>query len=488
MNLTNLYTSLQQTIPEMTVAFFGMLVFTLDFALPRMEKKFLYYIGVLGFLLAFMFTVLQGNSNTVVYSGGFTIDIFALFFKVLFYMIGIVVLLSSIEYNKIHEVDRGEYPALVIFAVLGMLVMASASDFIMFFVGLELSSLSSYVLTGFTTRKDKKTTEAAVKYFLLGAFSSALMLYGMSLVYGVTGEIAFTKIVQVLAAGKTNYIMSVAGMMLLVGFSFKIAAVPMHMYVPDVYEGAPTPVSGFISVGPKAAALAVMLRMFLSVLGTQKVEWTLILAVMAAVSMTLGNFLALREENVKRLLAYSGIANTGYVLVGFVAAGYSSEVGFTSVMLFFMFYAMAKIGAFSILALVCRDKSVGDTLDEIKGLSLVSPWAAAMFAIFVFSLAGIPPTTGFLAKFWIVSAAMGTNHMTWLAWITVINAVISAYYYLKLIVAVYFQPVEEGNELSVVSSASLKVAITLMAILTIYFGLRPGVFFDMAHHSFKILL
>ncbi len=420
MDIFQLWISVKSSLPELTVLLLGLVVLTLDFALPKMKKIVLAWISIAGFILAIALTFPLVGENLSLYAGGFAVDSFAIVFKLLFMVSSLLVILVSISFIDREKLDSGEYYSLVIFTTAGMMCLAAGTDLAVIYVALELASISSYILAGFSVY-EKRSNESAIKYFILGAFSSAILLYGISLVYGLTGQINIHAIAkQLLSASPTDPLLIGGVIFIMVGFGFKIAAVPFHMYVPDTYEGAPTPVAAFISAGPKAAAAAAMLRIFIVAADVMKIQWVFLFWILAAVTMTLGNFMALRQDSVKRMLAYSGVANSGYALIGFVAAGSMPEIGVSSVILYFVLYIIANIGAFAVIIPISGKNGAGESHEDIKGLGRISPMTALMMSIFLLSLAGIPPTGGFFAKFWVFAAAVKADYY-WLALVGVVN-------------------------------------------------------------------
>ena len=385
-------------------------------------------------------------------------DGYTLFFNTLFLIAALATTILSLAYWDALQ-ERGEYYILLLLSVIGMSLMASAHDLLIFFVGLETMSISIYVLVG-SERKNVRSNEAAIKYLLLGAFASALLLYGMALLYGMTGSIGYRDMAlgvgNILLTGDaaSKAVLMVGVSLLLVGLFFKVAAVPFHMWTPDVYEGAPTPITGFMATGVKAAAFAALVRIFITAFAPVWSQETLlaVLFILAVLTMTLGNVTAIAQRDVKRMLAYSSIAHAGYLLVGMAAlaapgvplpgTGMSELFSSGSSILFYLLaYTFMTLGAFGVLVALEREKKVAQTLETLSGLSTRRPGLAAMMAIFMFSLAGVPPFIGFAAKFYIIQSAV-TTELYVLAVIMVVNSAISAYYYLRILVVMYMQPGE----------------------------------------------
>jgi len=487
MNTTQLLTDTSFIIPELIVAAVALIVLVWDFVFPRGNKNKLAYFSLLGLAIAMIYSFSLLGESKVIFSQLMVVDYFAVVFKLIFLTIAALVVLISVSYLKVEQINRGEYYALVLFAILGAMLMAAATDFLSIYLGLELTAISSYILCGFMT-EDIRSNEAALKYFVLGLFASAILIYGVSLIYGVCGSTNLYRIEKMLTGISPDQINVAlwAGMVLvMVSFSFKIAAVPFHMWVPDVYEGAPTSVTAFMSVGPKIAGFAALLRVFGVAIFALKVEWGFLFAILAVITVIAGNILALRQDSIKRMLAYSGIAHVGYALIGVVAATVSRQIGLTSVVFYFIMYFVAQIGAFGVIIFLCQKHRMGDTYEDFKGLGQASPGAAMVMTIFMLSLLGIPPTGGFMGKIWIFAAAVKADYL-WLALVGVLSAVISAYYYLRVVVVMYMHQPEQVP--TRVISPSLIIALGLMALITVYMGVNPAPFLKWAQHSTAAIL
>ncbi len=485
MNSVQLLTDTISLLPELVLLAFGLLILVWDFCFPHESKSQLLFIGLIGIVLAAFFSLNQAGVTRQIFAHQLSIDYLTLFCRLIFLATAAMVFLISFNYLRVQGAERGEYYALLLFATAGLMIMAAGISFLSIYLGLELTAICSYILCGFLVR-DNRSGEAALKYFVLGLFASGIMMYGISLVYGVSGSIYLHEIGKALAA-TSNYplILTVGMVLLIVGFCFKIAAVPFHMWAPDVYEGAPTPVTAFMSVGPKIAAFVAMLRVLLVALFPLKEQWGFLFAIIAAVTITLGNIMALRQESVKRMLAYSGIAHVGYALIGVVACVTSPDIGAASVLLYFMLYFLANMGAFGVLIFLCRQGNIGETYEDLKGLGKVSPMAALLMTVFILSLLGIPPTGGFIGKLWVFAAAVKAD-IIWLAVVGLVNAIISAYYYLNVLVVMYMH--EPSPETQPVNSFSLMMALSIMALVTIYMGVWPNIFFDLAQKSLVAIL
>ncbi len=463
--------------PEVIVLTVALLILVLDFFLDKNSKSFLGWLSLAGILLAAAATYRLMGTSGVFFGGTFHLDAFSNFFKFVFYIACGLGTLMSINYLKIENIHRGEYYALMLFATCGMMLMASAADLITLYLGLELMALSIYILAGFM-RGDNRSNEAAIKYLVLGAFSSGIMLYGMSLLYGLTGTTNLTGILEFLrAADLNNPVIFLAMIMLVVSFGFKVAAAPFHMWVPDVYEGAPTSVTAFMSAGPKVAGFAVLIRVFLYSLAPLHVHTTAILSGLAVLTMAVGNVMALSQTNIKRMLAYSSIAHAGYALVGLAAGG---PEGAASVMLYVFIYALMNMGAFGVVIMLRKAGERGEEIADFAGLGKTNKTAAFMMLIFMFSLTGIPPLAGFMGKFYIFKSAVQAG-LVWLAVAGVIFSSISAYFYLRVIMVMYMNEPKESIELSNSPALALALAISVTSVIVI--GVYPSQLLDYARAS-----
>jgi NADH-quinone oxidoreductase subunit N len=405
------------------------------------------------------------------------------FFHFLVIAIAAVVILSSFEYMAVQRIRAGEYYALILFGVVGMALMSSAVELVLIFIALEISSISTYILTGFR-RNEASSSESSLKYFLLGSFATAFFLYGVAMMFGATGSTNIGTISQTLQSGPVGLLVYVAMALMFVGLGFKVAAAPFHIWTPDVYEGAPAPIVGFMSTAPKAAAFAVLLRVVFTINAPGRF-WLLWLA--AGLSMTLGNVGALVQTNVKRLLAYSSIAHAGYLLVAFaITAPDNSVSGISAAMFYTASYAAMNVGAF---AVVSHFASAGEryvTLEDYEGLGRSSPLLAATLTIFLLSLIGIPMTGGFFAKFYVFSAAMKAN-LIWLTLVGVVNSAIGAYYYLRIVVVMYMR--ESRKQIAVTPvPAGLGLALAISVAATLYLGIWPSRILQYTQQSAQELL
>lgn len=452
-------------LPEIVLTVFGILVMLAEPFLPHgSSRKPLGWIALAGTIFAVIATFYQATAPGAGFFGMVRIDGFAVFFHFVIILISLVAILASFDYLETQKIRVGEYYALILFGTVGMTLMSSAVELVLIFIALEISSISTYILAGFR-RHAAESAESSLKYFLLGSFATAFFLYGVALMFGATGHTNVYNIAEEMQKG-TPTIAYIAMALMFVGLGFKVAAAPFHVWTPDVYEGAPSPVVGLMSTGPKAAAFAVLLRVLFA---SEAPGWFWMVWVAAALSMSLGNIGALVQRNVKRLLAYSSIAHAGYLLVAFAAA---KDIGVSAAMFYTASYAAMNLGAF---AVVSHFGSFGEkytSIDDYAGLGRRSPVLAAILTIFLLSLIGIPITGGFFAKFYVFSAALQSN-LVWLTIIGVINSAIAAYYYLRLIVVMYMR--EARQELPVARVPfGLGVALAACIVSTIYLGVLPG--------------
>ncbi len=471
--------------PSLIVIATALLVLLVDLAVT--DKRALGYVGLVGVVLAAGVTMVIGGHPTAAFQAMAVSDGYALFFNLVFLVTAGLSLLIAIDYLGQHDMQRGEYYALLLFSTSGMMLMAAATDLIVVFLGLEIMSISLYILAGFNGRQ-LASAEAAMKYFILGAFASAFFLYGAALTYGAAGTTNLGQIGAWLAGSgmlRNPDLMALVGLgLLLVGFAFKVAAVPFQWWTPDVYQGAPTSVTAFMSVGAKGAGFAALIRVLHFAFGDLAYagDWALAAAVLAVLSMTVGNLVALAQTDVKRMLGYSSIAHAGYILVGVAAV---SQSGVRSVLFYLLAYAFMNVGAFAVACVLERRGEFSTTLRDYAGLSQREPLLAAAMAVFMLSLMGMPPLVGFWGKLFVFRAAVEAG-LSWLAIVGVINSAISAFYYLGIVVQMYMRgPAEytpslpgEGGEGKKPATVNVEIAIgtaVLMAmLLTVVLGLWPG--------------
>ena len=475
--------SLRVIGPAAVLAVTGFLLMLLDLLPPRGRREHMAFVGLGGVVIALIAAILLWGSDTTGFQGMAVLDNLALFGTlVIGYATGLV-LLESIDYIKRRSMESGEFYILVLFAAAGMVIMAGANDLIVVFLGLETMSLALYVLAGFF-RTEIQAGEASMKYFLLGAFASGFFLYGIALIYGATGSTNLDKIGAAVRAGAAKDPLLLIGFaLLLVGFGFKISAVPFHMWTADVYEGAPTSVTAFIATGSKAAAFTALLRLLLESLRPLQGEWVWLFWVLAVLSMTLGNVVAIAQQNLKRMLAYSSIAHVGYMLVGIVAGG---GLGGGSVLFYLLVYTFTTAGAFGVILLLERGGEEAVGVADTAGLAERSPLTALALALFLLSLVGIPPTAGFVGKFYLFGAAVRAGYI-WLAVIGVLNSALAAYYYLRIVVYMYMRD-PEGAPTEVAPSLAGTLALFVALCGVIWLGVMPAPYLDLAQTALAPLL
>jgi NADH-quinone oxidoreductase subunit N len=462
--------------PALVIFATGVLALALDLLPPRESKEHVGSVALAGVVGALLVSVLRWGTDARGFSGMLVLDSYALFVNVVICYAVALVLLLSLDYLRRTGAESGEYYGLVLFSTSGMMLLASANDLIVVFLAIELMSLSLYVMAGvFTTRL--ASSEASMKYFLLGAFASSFLLYGIALIYGATGSTNFERIAAALV-GRPPSAMFLAGVaLLLVGFGFKISAVPFHMWAPDVYEGAPTSVAALIATGSKAAAFAALMRLLGGALRPAQAETAAVLWVLAVVTMTVGNVVAVAQSNLKRMLAYSSVAHVGYMLVGLVAGG---AVGAGAVLFYLLAYVFTTAGAFGAILLCERGRAEAVDVGDYAGLARRHPLLAAALTLFLLSLIGIPPLAGFFAKFYVFGSAVRAGYL-WLAVIAVANSAVAAYYYLRVVVYMYMRE-GEGEAGGAVYAPSFAggLALAIAAVGIVLLGLAPAPFVDLA--------
>lgn len=471
--------------PEMIITAFGFLVLLLDVFLPRGERKgYLGVVSLIGIFFAGLYTFPQIGSVRSGFEGMFISDGYTVFFKIVFLMITFLTVLVSIGYIHREMIEFGEYYALILFATLGMMLMAAGSHLITIFLGLETMSVSIYILAGMM-REDKRSVEAALKYFLLGAFATGFLLYGIALVYGATGSLYLKDIASYIASKNLlrTPMLLMSLVFLTIGFGFKIASVPFHMWTPDVYEGAPTSITAFMATGVKAAAFAALVRVFFSALPAFRPDWTWIMWAICVATMTVGNIAAISQTNIKRMLAYSSIAHAGYILIAFVAG---NEVGISGILFYLMAYAFMNIGAFTVVILLGKKGEENTQISDYAGIGFKYPLLAASMTIFLLSMAGIPPLGGFMAKFYVFSAAVKSKFY-WLAILGVLNSAVSVYYYLRVTVLMYFR--ESEREITGLRFSFASVLTLVFTVLgTLGMGIFPSYILSWAQRSITGLM
>ncbi len=468
-------TDLLRILPETILAGFAVLVMVLEPFVPTARKTLLGWLALFGVVAAGGALVQISLPPGLAFGGSVQSDSFSFYFTLLFIVVAALSLLGSFDYLERDNISRGEFYALMLMATVGMCFMAASTDLMMIFIGLEISSLATYVLAGFK-RHDARSNESALKYFLLGSFATAFFLYGIAFVYGLTGTSNLLDLGQRLAPpAQAPTLARVALVLMFVGLAFKVSTVPFQVWTPDVYQGAPAPVTALLSTGPKAAAFAVLLRVVLSALGSSSGLAFWLVWVSAALTMCMGNLAALAQSNIKRMLAYSAIAHAGYVLVGIAAAvsGDGME-GSPSVLYYLGAYALMNLGAFLLVAHLAGTGERATEIEDLTGLAYERPGVAACLTVFMLSLAGLPTTAGFFGKFYVFRAAVHA-HLVGLTVLAVLNSVVSVYYYLAVVVAMYMR---EGKTRASTLKVPwpLRVALAASIIGIFYLGLFPNHF------------
>lgn len=452
-------------IPEIAIAILGLVILVLGLILPGKSRQGLGWVTAIGILGVIALTIAGWNKHGDLYEGLFIVDQYASFFKIIFLTAAFLSVLGSMRYVDRHLGNQSEYYSIMLFALLGMMVMASAGDFMTIYLGLELMTIAFIILVCFR-RNDPKSLEAGLKYVLLAGMSSAVLLYGLSLIYGVAGSVIIKEIGRELAVVGPIPIIMLGIVMLVAGLGFKIAAVPFHMWSPDVYEGAPTPVTAFLAAGSKAASFAVLIRVFVIGMLGVSLSWDLMLAIMAAVTIIVGNLVAIPQTNIKRLLAYSGIAQAGYLLVGLVAV---SLAGVKGILFYLFLYVFATMGAFMVV-IHFYNATGSDEIKDYSGLAQRSPLMAAVLLVSMLSMAGIPPLAGFVGKFYLFMSVV--DNYLWLVFIGLLMSMVSVYYYLRVALVMYRDNPVDSTPINI----SAPVAVTLLTtmIVTIILGIYPG--------------
>ena len=466
-------------LPEIVLSIFGIGIMMLDAVTPEAKKLSLGAASVIAIVLAFAANLSAYADRGPAFQNMILIDGYGTFFRGLVLVVGFLCVLTSFSYLEREHAQTGEYYALILFSLVGQCILATSSDLIMVFIGLEISSIATYILAGFL-RDDRRNNESALKYFLLGSFATAFLLYGIAWAYGLFGSTNLDEIRRVLEQGPRPAILAgLAAALIFVGLAFKVSAAPFQMWAPDVYQGAAAPVSAFMSAGPKAAAFAVFFRLFMTSFRPIDARWIPLVWACALLSMIVGNFAALVQTNVKRLLGYSSIAHAGYVLVALTAA---SSIGISAAMFYLASYALMNIGAFAVVSHIAARNERYVRIEDLAGLGRREPGTAAVLAICVFSLIGVPLTGGFFAKFYVFQAALD-SHLVWLTVLGLINSGIAAYYYLKVIVAIYMR--DPGTAIAELPqpATSLRIAIWASAAGVLFLGIFPSALLSFASAS-----
>jgi NADH-quinone oxidoreductase subunit N len=486
--MTQFYTTTDHfvLIPALMLALFGCAILLFDFLVfpdPR-QRKYLLWFLVLGEAFAGFglwrqqaYLAANGLTEQTAFHGSLTMDGFSLFFNWIFIAATVIVAIVSYKYLEVEGEHHGEYYSLLLFAQCGMFFLAGGTDLVTLFIGLELMALCFYVMVGFL-RTEKRSNEAAIKYLLLGAFSSGFLAYGFSVMYGISGSTRLADIAEAIGArSPLDPMVFLALATTSVGLLFKISAVPFHMWAPDAYEGAPTTVTAYLSVASKAASIAFLLRIFLGPLASARAAWEPIMIAVAVATMTVGNLAAINQTNIKRLLAYSSISHAGYMLLGLIAG---NSTGIKGVAVYVMVYTFMNLGAFLVVVALRRKGIIGEDLDDMAGLMHKSPGYAMLMLIFLLSLAGIPPTAGFIGKYYIFLSLIETRHYV-LAVVATLYVAVAIYYYFRIVRSMFVRDLTEKAPLT--TSFGLRVALAVSGVLTLAIGIYPEPFLRLAQTS-----
>ncbi len=462
--------------PVLVLSVFAMLVLVLDLWGGR-NKSLLVFTSLVGLLMTAISAFAKHPIPAYSFNDSYIVDHMSLFFICIFTISSALAILLSVEYNEREGIQAGEYYALILFCTVGMILLASSTDMIMIFLGIEIISICLYVLAGIR-RNDHRSNEAALKYFLLGAFATGFLLYGMTLVYGSTGSTNLFKIAEFVQnpSAQSSPLLLMGLVLLVIGFGFKVASAPFHMWAPDVYQGAPTPVTAFMAVGPKAAAFAAFFRVFAEAFPEMSSSWEILLSIIAVLSMIVGNLGAIMQTNIKRMLAFSSVSHAGYILMAVIA---KSSLGSSSMLFYMLTYAFMTFGVFGIIIILGRKGEENLEIQNYAGLAYKHPLIALSMTIFLLSLGGLPPFAGFVAKFYLFSAAIQEGLLT-LVIIAVLNSAISFYYYLKIVVFMYMkEPEAEFN----ISLTPMTLFVVLIGVIgTIQLGIFPNAIITLASH------
>jgi NADH-quinone oxidoreductase subunit N len=459
-------------LPEIVMLAMACVVLVVDLFLPQEKRGFTLFLSLLSLVLVALATLYVAPATAVsTFQGSFILDQLAVTLKIAVYVVTFLVFVYSRDYLKDLDIYRGEYYVLGLFAVLGMMIMISAHSFLLVYLGLELLSLSLYAMIAFN-RNSTSSSEAAMKYFVLGALASGILLYGISIFYGVTGTLDITTLAtSIKAQAATNpVLLAFALTFIVVGLSFKLGAVPFHMWLPDVYQGAPTSVTLFIGTAPKIAGFAMAIRLLIDGMSDLQIDWSQMLIVLSVASMAIGNIIAIAQTNFKRMLAYSTISHVGFILLGLLAA---NATGLSAAMFYTITYAITSSVAFAVLMLLNREGFEAGEIADLKGLNEHNPWYAALLAIALFSMAGVPPTVGFYAKLTVINAVVQID-LFWLAIAAVLFSVIGLFYYLRVVKVMYFDKPEDDQQITIKQALDVKILLSANSLSLIILGIFPS--------------
>ncbi len=477
--MNDLLTQLSIALPEIFILVMACIILLVDAFLPSPYRIVTYLLVQFTLVAAFFLTLPSFAKVTqplIAFNQHYILDKLAVLSKLFIYFFSFFAFAYARDYLKARKIAQGEYYLLGLLSVLGMSIMASAYSFLSIYLGLELLSLPLYAMIAMN-KESNLAVEAAMKYFVLGSFASGLLLYGISLFYGLTASVEVMTVGHLLQE-QVSMAAIVALVFVMAGLIFKFGAVPFHMWVPDVYQGASTPTTLFISSAPKIAAFAISVRILVQALPNLHINWEQMLMVISILSMSFGNLLAIAQSNLKRMLAYSSIAHIGYTLLGLLAGPYASQ-GYSAAMFYIATYVLVAVGAFAVITIMGRDGVDFDSLDDYRGLNARNPWLAFMMLLLLFSMAGVPPTVGFIAKLGLLEALVQA-HLAWLAVLALVFAIIGAYYYLRVVMLMYFEePVEKLENRAISISPEMRIAISLNGVAPLLLGLLPSYFIDL---------
>lgn len=476
--MNSLTNDLMHIVPQIFVLGMASLILIVDLFVRQEQRNITYWLTQMTLIVAAILTiVLQSGSPVQVFHNMVVDDPLTAVLDLLIYASVFVVLVYSRPYLQVRDLFRGEFFVLVLFSMLGMMIMVAANHFLSLYLGLELMTLSTYALVALN-RDSAVSTEAAMKYFILGALSSGLLLYGMSMLYGATGSLEISQVADIIHSGTANHLVLAFGLVFVVaGIAFKLAAVPFHMWVPDVYEGSPTAVTLFIGTAPELAAFGFVARLLLEGLQGLVHDWQGMLIILSVLSLILGNVTAIAQTNIKRMLAYSTISHMGFALLGFLSG---TLAGYSSAMLYILIYVMMSLGSFGMVLVLSRAGFEADKIDDFKGLNQKSPWMAFMMLLLMFAMAGVPPTVGFYAKLAVFQAALGAG-LTWLVVVAVLMSVVGAFYYLRIVKVMYFDAPVDDTPLT--PQADVKLMMSLNGLAMLFFGLMPAPLIHLVAYS-----
>jgi len=466
-------------LPELVILCTASLVLVVDLFLRDDQKVLNHNLTIIGLILALIEVgLLSGEQTTLAFSGAFIRDPMSDLLKGAILVVSLFGFVYSKDYMRERNMWVGEYHVLVLFSVLGMLIMVSANGFLSMYLGLELLALCLYALVAFD-RDSKQGAEAAMKYFVLGALGSGMLLYGISMIYGATGGFAFEGVAEAVSAGDLGDKVLVFGLVfVIIGIAFKFGAVPFHMWMPDVYQGAPTSIVLFLSSAPKIAAFAMAARILIDALGALQGDWSEILIILSVLSMVLGNVVAIAQTDIKRMLAYSTISHVGFIFLGLLAG---TQEGYAAAMFYAVVYAVMAAGAFGVLVMMSGRGVEVQSLDDMKGLAQRDGWLAAMMSLIMFSMAGVPPAVGFMAKLLVLEAVISVG-LVWLAIVAVVFSIVGAFYYLRVIKLIYFDP--PATEAPLVSSGGARLAVTVNGLAILFLGMFPASLLTLCQAAF----